>query len=698
LFRLLIDGSADVMWRTDKNHFFTYISPADQGMRGYAADEILGHHVFENLTNDGIATILGDLQVKQYDQPSGAQIDSTVFVVQQRCKDGSLIWTEVLSRFERDAQHDITGYHGRIRNITQQKNAEDELLRNEATLEAIPDLLLEIDLDGSIHFAHIPQASSCSLASTDLVGKTIQDFLPSDALPDALSALHEAGRHGTSSGFTFAIHRTQGLAWLEVSIALKPVQTSSSQRFIVLARDISHRKDVESKNHQLAMYDPLTGLPNRRMLMDNLTDSVLVNDRDKQYGALLFIDLDNFKTLNDTLGHALGDDLLRQVAQRLRDHVRTGDHVARMGGDEFAVLLPALGDSATHAIGQAELLGMGLISLLGNAYQMGAYAHHITSSIGITIFGDQHEAIDGPLRRADLAMYQAKAAGKNTICFFNPSMQTAVSDRALMEAGLRAGLRDNQFELYYQAQVAQSTAGNHRVVGAEVLLRWRHPTRGMVSPAEFIPLAEDTGLIIPLGQWVLETACVQLALWAQLPALEQFTLAINVSAKQLQQSDFVDQVLDTLARTGANPRRLKLEITENMLISNMEEITSRMHALKRTGIGFSLDDFGTGYSSLAYLKRMPLDQLKIDQGFVREILHNANDAAICQMVIALANSMNLAVIAEGVETEEQRHFLMAQGCHLYQGYLFARPVACQEFEKLAVAMNMLNKLVPEKFK
>jgi EAL domain-containing protein (putative c-di-GMP-specific phosphodiesterase class I) len=220
----------------------------------------------------------------------------------------------------------------------------------------------------------------------------------------------------------------------------------------------------------------------------------------------------------------------------------------------------------------------------------------------------------------------------------------------------------------------------------------------MVSPAEFIPLAEDTGLIIPLGQWILETACVQLALWAQLPALEQFTLAINVSAKQLQQSDFVDQVLDTLARTGANPRRLKLEITENMLISNMEEITSRMHALKRTGIGFSLDDFGTGYSSLAYLKRMPLDQLKIDQGFVREILHNANDAAICQMVIALANSMNLAVIAEGVETEEQRHFLMAQGCHLYQGYLFARPVACQEFEKLAVAMNMLNKLVPEKFK
>ena len=311
-------------------------------------------------------------------------------------------------------------------------------------------------------------------------------------------------------------------------------------------------------------------------------------------------------------------------------------------------------------------------------YTLAGSDYHSTASIGVTLLGDHQESIDEPLKRADLAMYQAKAAGRNTLRFFDPQMQAVVSARAALENDLRVAVGIGQFILYYQAQVSHE----HQIIGVEALVRWQHPLRGMVPPAEFIALAEDSGLILPLGLWVLRKACKQLVDWACSPNMERLTIAVNVSPRQFHQEDFAEQVLTVIKETGANPHRLKLELTESLLVDDIEGVIAKMTALKKLGVGFSLDDFGTGYSSLAYLKRLPLDQLKIDQGFVRDILTDSNDAAIAKMVIVLAESLGLVVIAEGVETEAQRDFLASQGCHAYQGYLFSKPVPVAEFEVL----------------
>jgi predicted signal transduction protein with EAL and GGDEF domain len=351
--------------------------------------------------------------------------------------------------------------------------------------------------------------------------------------------------------------------------------------------------------------------------------------------------------------------------------------VARLGGDEFVVMLTDLCENTAEAATQVEAVSAKIFSTLTQIYQLEGLKYHITPSMGITLFGGElHESIDETLKRADLAMYQAKAAGRNTVRFFDPQMQAVVSARAALEAGLREAFLNNQFTLFYQAQIT----GKHQMAGAEALVRWQHPVRGLVSPAEFIALAEETGMILPLGQWVLQTACTQLALWAGQPQMAHLTVAVNVSARQFHQRDFVTQVLAVLAHTGANPQRLKLELTESVLVANVEDVIAKMNALKALGVGFSLDDFGTGYSSLSYLKRLPLDELKIDQGFVKDILLDPNDAAIAKMVVALADSLGLVVIAEGVETEAQRDFLADLGCHAYQGFLFGHPLPVQEFE------------------
>ena len=375
----------------------------------------------------------------------------------------------------------------------------------------------------------------------------------------------------------------------------------------------------------------------------------------------------------------MGDLLLTQVARRLTLCVREGDTVARLGGDEFVVVLAGLGTDEKDAGAGSETVAEKILVTLDQPYQLGKIPHHSTASIGVTLFKGDLATIDDLMKQADLAMYKSKAAGRNAVRFFDPTLESAVKERAALEDDLRQAVTEKQFLLHYQAQVA----GEDRLTGAEVLLRWQHPQRGMVSPAEFIPLAEETGLILPLGHWVLETACAQLALWAIRPEMAHLTLAVNVSAQQFRQTDFVDQVLAVLGSTGANPQRLKLELTESLLVHDVQEIIEKMVALKAKGVGFSLDDFGTGYSSLSYLKRLPLDQLKIDQSFVRDILTDSNDAAIAKTVVALAQSLGLGVIAEGVETEAQRDFLAASGCHAYQGYFFSRPLPLEGFEQFA---------------
>jgi diguanylate cyclase (GGDEF)-like protein len=449
--------------------------------------------------------------------------------------------------------------------------------------------------------------------------------------------------------------------------------------YVATCTDISSRKSAEDQINYLAFYDPLTHLPNRRLLLDRLEQAIATCARHQCKGALLYVDLDNFKTLNETLGHFQGDLLLEMAAKRLMTCVRDDDTVARLGGDEFVVMIEHLNFSALDAATQAEAVGHKIHQVLSQSYPIGPFEHHNTSSIGITLFGNEAlETTEEPLKRAEMAMYQAKAAGRNLLRFFDAQMQVMVTVRSALERDLREAVRQNQFVLHYQAQV--NTCG---LTGAEVLVRWQHPKRKMVSPTEFIPLAEETGLILPLGQWVLETACAQLAAWAVQPTLAHLTLAVNVSAKQFYQEDFVTQVQATLVRTGANPQRLKLELTESLLVTDVESIIIKMSALKSYGLSFSLDDFGTGYSSLSYLKRLPLDQLKIDQGFVKNILTDSNDAAIARMVVALAESLGLAVIAEGVETKAHQEFLAHIGCHAYQGYLFSRPLALEDFEKFA---------------
>jgi diguanylate cyclase (GGDEF)-like protein/PAS domain S-box-containing protein len=443
-----------------------------------------------------------------------------------------------------------------------------------------------------------------------------------------------------------------------------------------LAMDITDRKLAEEEIQSLAFSDPLTGLANRRLLLDRLQQALATGVRHRRHGALLLIDLDNFKTLNDTLGHHQGDLLLQQVGKRLLACIQEGDTVARLGGDEFVVMLEDLGENRLEAATQAELMAERISTTLNRIYELKGFGRHSTPSIGITLFGDESRDMDEVLKRADLAMYQAKAAGRNTLRFFDPQMQAVVTARAALEAGLHEAILQQQFLLHYQPQVTSEG----RVTGVEALLRWQDPQRGMMKPGNFIPLAEETGFILPLGRWVLETACAQLASWARQSALADLSLAVNVSARQFHQADFADQVLTILERTGARAERLKLELTETVLITNVEDVIAKMQTLKARGVGFSLDDFGTGYSSLSYLKRLPLDQLKIDQGFVRDILIDPDDAAIARMVIALGSSMGLKVVAEGVETQAQCDFLAGLGCHHYQGYLFSPPLPLEEIE------------------
>ena len=440
--------------------------------------------------------------------------------------------------------------------------------------------------------------------------------------------------------------------------------------------DISGRKAAEDEARYLAFYDALTQLPNRRLLVDRLQQVLVNGARSGLTTAVLFVDLDNFKTLNDTRGHEVGDLLLKDVAQRLRSCVREQDTVARLGGDEFVVVLQNLSSDAPEAAAQARTLGELILAQLRQPYELAGHEHHFTASIGVTLLNHQRDSVDEVLKQADMAMYRAKDDGRNTLRFFDPDMQQAVNRRALLETELHNGLRRAQFLLLYQPQVDSQG----RVTGAEALVRWQHPVQGMVPPSEFIPLAEESGLILPLGHWVMETALRQQARWQQDPQFARLSLAINVSARQFLQDDFVAQVLALVRQTGANPAQIKLELTESLLLDNVDSVIATMRALKAHGLGFSLDDFGTGYSSLSYLKRLPLDQIKIDQGFVRDVLLDASDAAIARSIIALAGSLGLSVIAEGVETTAHHQFLLAHGCQAFQGYLFGRPLTLEDFE------------------
>nr|WP_218247927.1 MULTISPECIES: EAL domain-containing protein [unclassified Pseudomonas] len=441
-----------------------------------------------------------------------------------------------------------------------------------------------------------------------------------------------------------------------------------------ISTDITeHKKNLE-QIHQLAYYDALTGLPNRRLLLEHLQFALARSARSRREGALLFIDLDNFKQLNDTLGHDMGDLLLQQVSERLLNQVRLEDSLSRLGGDEFVLILENLEPEPQAAIATIEHVAEKLLRALATPFELPGYSHSGSASIGVALFSQPHDKPEELLKHADLAMYEAKAAGRNTLCFFDPRMQQALAARATLEHELRRALSEGQLLLHYQPQVDE----RGELFGAEALVRWQHPQRGLVPPGEFIPLAESTGLILPMGRWILHTACQQLASWANDPQRNELTVAINVSARQFHHPNFVTDVLSALQKTGANPHKLELELTESQLVQDIEALINKMGQLRARGVRFSLDDFGTGYSSLSYLKRLPLDQLKIDRSFVRDLLDNASDTAIVRTILALGQALELRVIAEGVESQAQRDALLRLGCHHFQGYLYGVPQPAEQ--------------------
>ncbi len=456
--------------------------------------------------------------------------------------------------------------------------------------------------------------------------------------------------------------------------------------YVTTSTDITRQKKAEKEIGDLVYFDPLTKLGNRRLLMDRLQQALSTIRRNGDRGALFFIDLDNFKTLNDTAGHEVGDLLLQQVAQRLTTCIRDGDTVARLGGDEFVVILGELNADMDAAVHRTQQVGERILETLNAPYEISGQVHLSSPSIGVTMFGPESDTVQELLRHADLAMYQAKAGGRNAMRFFDPAMQVAIKARAELEAEMRLALQRREFVLQYQPQIN----ADRKLMGAEALVRWQHPKHGMLSPGEFIALAEDSGLIVPLGLQVLEMACAQLVEWAKRCDICDFSVSVNVSARQFHQPDFHQQVLAILQRTGADPARLKLELTESLMLDNVEETIKKMSELRALGVGFALDDFGIGYSSLSYLKRLPLDQLKIDQSFVRTVLVDENDAAIAKMIVALGQTMGLAVIAEGVESTQQQEFLRDCGCMGYQGYLFGRPMDAAQFEAFVREMGCVQ--------
>ncbi|MFZ2300740.1 MAG: EAL domain-containing protein [Gallionella sp.] len=566
-----------------------------------------------------------------------------------------------------------------IRDVTAFQKAEEELRIAAKAFESQEGMFIT-NADNVIQRVNKTFTETTGFAADEAVGKT-SAILKSEKHDEAFYRnISEAlERDGNWQGEIWSRRKNGEIypEWQTIS-AVKGTDGQVSH-YVSVFTDISLRKKSEEQIRNLAFYDPLTQLPNRRLLLDRLQQALALSARSGRQGALMFIDLDNFKSINDTQGHAVGDMLLIETAKRLQGCIRGGDTLARFGGDEFVVLLEDMDTNEQIAATQAETVAVKILATIGQPYFINQHEFHSTASVGITLFRGKIKTMEEMLKRADVALYQAKTEGRNTLRFFDPAMQAAISSRVALETDLRRAVSEqDQFLLYYQPQV--DTSG--RLIGAEALVRWNHPERGMVSPAEFIPLAEDSGMILPLGHWVMSTACRQLADWAMQAETAKLTVAVNVSAKQFRLPTFVDEVLTLIDYFKIDPARLKLEITESLLLDNVDDIIQKMTTLKARGISFSMDDFGTGYSSLSYLKRLPLYQLKIDQSFVRDVLTDPNDAAIAKTIVALAQSMNLMVIAEGVETEEQREFLDMNGCHAFQGYLFSKPVPAKEFEQL----------------
>jgi diguanylate cyclase (GGDEF)-like protein/PAS domain S-box-containing protein len=590
-------------------------------------------------------------------------------------KDGSIVMANIDVKCVRRADGTVNYFVAMVRDTTEQERRKGEILaarsQLQATLDAIPDLLFELDLNGRYYAYHSPRTDLLAAPVEDLLGKTISDVLPPDAAEIVFSALQEAQEEGFSSGKQLELELSHGTFWFELSVSRKPVDSLPDPHFIVLARDITERKASEQRIINLAHYDSLTKLPNRALLADRMKVAINRAARQSTRLAVLFVDLDRFKPINDSLGHEVGDKLLKVVAERMQDAVRSVDTVSRVGGDEFVVLLSEI-ETSEAAARVAEKL----INTLSQPFEIEEHELSVTASVGICIYPDNGTDANILLRNADASMYSAKEAGRNRYQFYSEDMTVRAIERLSLERDLRSAVERGELFLVYQPQIELATG---RIIGAEVLMRWHQPQQGLISPLRFIPVAEDSGLILTIGEWALQESCRQARLWHNRGLLD-ICISVNVSVVQFRQTDFVHVIERALKDSGLPPERLELELTESVVMQAADPAVEKLRSLDALGVKVAIDDFGTGYSSLSYLRQFTVDRLKIDRSFVHDLPGNNDAEAIAAAIVAMGLSLGLRIIAEGIETEAQAEFLQRISCKEGQGYLYARPMAIDEFE------------------
>jgi len=655
-----------------RNRKIIWANTAFENMFGYDSAELIGLHARRFYKKEQDYQAVGAV----YDEI--AINDSKHFECELLRKDSRPLWVDMRASMLQITEGETLWA---FTDITARKLDENELLIAATAFES-HDGIMVTDAYNNILRVNAAFSRLTGYSAAEVIGKS----------PEILSS----GRHGANfyAAMWHGVNSTgtwEGEIWNRrkngeiypqyMTITAVSDRHGKLNNYVASMVDITTKKEAEADLQQLAFYDSLTRLPNRRLLVDKLNLALAASTHNGKDGALLFINLDRFKQLNDSLGHEVGDLLLLQVAERLVSCVREGDTVARQGGDEYLVMLEDLSTDAEEAAAQAELIGEKILIALSQPYQLAMHDYFITASIGVAQFSNHSQSQEELMKHADIAMHQSKKSGRNTLSFFDIKMQELISARVALELELRKAMELQQFHLYYQVQV--NSAG--QPFGAEALIRWLHLERGMISPFHFIPLLEETGLILPVGLWVLETACAQLKAWQNSPQTRDLTLSINVSPKQFHQHDFVAQVKSAIEKNQINPSLLKLELTEGILLNNIEETIFSMIALKALGVYCALDDFGTGYSSLQYLKRLPLDQLKIDQSFVQDLVGNDQDKTIVSTIIAMASNLKMNVIAEGVETVEQKQILLDKGCAHFQGYLYSKPLPIEQFVALVCA-------------
>lgn len=667
MLQMTLRYAPDAVFICDQNGRINYVNENAATLLGYSLEELCTLTVFD----------LSPTEWREAYRQGAKQITSSnerhVMEIRLLHKEGHKIPLELNAALLPNGQ-----IYGSCRDISERKHMEKEL-RIAATAFETQEGILVTNANGIIIKVNQAFTRITGYRSEEVLGHTPALLKSGQQSPAFYQAMWECLNREHFWEGEIINRRKDGTQYPErLGITAITNKANIITNYVATFTDISRQKKAEAEILNLAYYDPLTQLPNRRLLFDRLHHSMAASSRHNQHGAVIFIDLDYFKILNDTKGHEMGDLMLIEVAERLQHCVRELDTVSRLGGDEFVVMLETLSIDIAEASSQAEHIAQKIRSALSVPYILHDQEFHSTPSMGVALFQGHNESIADLIKHADIAMYQAKATGRNAVRFYDVAMQTKLEARMDMEGDLRKALNLNQFSLHYQIQVDS----RHDIIGVEALLRWNHPERGGIPPTIFIPLAEETGLILQIGEWVLQTACSQIKAWSNLPYTRKLQVAVNVSSVQFSQDNFVAQIERVINSSGIDPGCLKLELTESMMLENIESIISKMYQLKQLGVGFSMDDFGTGFSSLSYLKRLPLDQLKIDQSFVRDLVADHNDKAIVQAIITMGEAFGLNIIAEGVETEAQRAQLTHNGCYNFQGYLFGKPMPIEQLNAI----------------